>query len=242
VPGEFPILWFSPGLDAPSGVPANSPAFDLLSAPPAPLVSPLIAALPLSTGDNAIPSSVSSPTPPATESTGGASGSWATSFAEGESGGIPDTIESWFLGYSPAQLQSQGAQLDAQLAAMNEQARAKGTIDDATYNKTVEHLAAQIRATHDIPADINAGYVEGVLAGYRNDLAVLEGIPKYAGKITGDVLGAVLSGTGSGLGSILGAIPWWVWLGGALALFFYLGGGKAVEYQARSRIARYAGG
>jgi hypothetical protein len=200
----------------------------------------------ISVGDNAIPLSATSPlTPPATESTGGASGSWSPPWAaagivEGESGGIPDLIESWWTGYSASGLQSAGAQLDAQLAKMNEEAHAKGTIDDVTYKTTVEHLATQIAATHDIPADINAGYVEGALAGYKSDLAVLEGIPKYAGRITGDVLGAVLSGTGTGLGSILGAIPLWVWIGGAIALFFYLGGGKAVEFQARRRIARYA--
>jgi len=221
--------------------------FNLLSAPapdPLPssgLVNPWET---ISIGDNAIPLSATSPlTPPATESTGGASGSWSPSAAgivEGESGGIPDLIESWWTGYSAAGLQSEGAQLDAQLQAMNEEAHAKGTIDQTTYNKTVEHLATQIAATHDIPADINAGYVEGALAGYKSDLAVLEGIPKYAGRITGDVLGAVLSGTGSGLGAIFGSVPLWVWIGGAIALFVYLGGGKAVEFQARKRIARYA--
>jgi hypothetical protein len=221
--------------------------FNLLSAPapdPLPasgLINPWET---ISVGDNAIPLSATSPlTPPGTESTGGASGSWspwAAGIVEGESGGIPDLIESWWTGYSASALQSEGSQLDAQLAALNEEAHTKGTIDEATYQKTVEHLATQIAATQGIPADINSGYVEGALAGYKADLAVLEGIPKYAGRITGDVLGAVLSGTGSGLGAIFGSVPWWVWIGGALALFFYLGGGKAVEFQARRRIARYA--
>ncbi len=221
----------------------KAPDADLSSPPPIVglLNTPWINGATFSTGDNAIPSSVNSPTPPAAESTGGASGMWGNSFAEGESGGIPDTIESWLLGgYSPAQLQSQGAALDAQLVALNQEARDRGTISEATYQKTVEHLATQIASTHDIPADINSGYVEGALAGYRADLAVLESIPKYAGRVTGDVLGAVLSGTGSGIGSILGAIPWWLWLGGVALLFVHLGGGKAVEYQARKRIARYA--
>jgi len=221
--------------------------FNLLSAPapdPLPasgLINPWET---ISVGDNAIPFSASPPlTPSVPANTGGASGSWspwAAGIVEGESGGIPDLIESWWTGYSASALQSEGSQLDAQLARMNEEAHTKGTIDEATYQKTVEHLATQIAATQGIPADINSGYVEGALAGYKADLAVLEGIPKYAGRITGDVLGAVLSGTGSGLGAIFGSVPWWVWIGGALALFFYLGGGKAVEFQARQRIARYA--
>lgn len=225
MPGEFPIVWFNP-LDYGS-VPPQTPA----------------------------------PTESGAASSHGASGSWAPSANSGTpltasqifdstgvfnsdkgtgNGGLLDTIESWGTGYSTADLQKQSADLDAQLAALNEEAHTQGTIDDATYQTTVDHLAKQIAATREIPDDINAAYVEGALAGYKNDLAVLEAIPKYAGRVTGDVLGAITSGVGSGLGSILKSIPWWIWLGGALVLFGYLGGGKAVEYQARKRIARYA--
>jgi hypothetical protein len=141
-----------------------------------------------------------------------------------------------FTGYDSEQLQTESAALDDQLAVLNQQARDKGTIDEATYQKTVEHLAQQIRATEQIPADVDQAFVDGALEGYKADLAVLEAIPKYAGRVTGDVLGALGRGAFSGLG----ALPWWVWVGGAVALFLHLGGGHVLEHQARKRIARYA--
>lgn len=141
-----------------------------------------------------------------------------------------------FTGYNADDLQKESADLDAQLAAVNRQARDKGTVDEATYQATVAHLAQQIRDTQNIPADIDQAWVDGALEGYHADLAVLEAIPKYAGRVTGDVLGALGRGAFSGLG----ALPWWLWVAGGLALFLHLGGGKAVEFQARKRIARYA--
>ncbi len=231
---------------------SKAPDADLSSPPPllGLLNTPWINGSTISTGVNQIPASASSPGLPVTESAGnlsngGASGTWNVGtpldeYAAGGLGGIPNLVESWVTGYNAADLQAQSTALDNQLAAMNQQALATGTIDDATYNTTVQHLATQIAATQAIPADINAAWVDGALAGYQSDLTVLNSIPKYAGKVTGDVLGAILTGTGSGIGSILGKLPWWIYVGGALALFVYLGGGKAVEYQARKRIARYA--
>ena len=140
--------------------------------------------------------------------------------------------------YGTDQLQKESADLDAQLQKMNEEAKAKGTIDQATYDATVAHLATQIKDTQNIPAGVDQAFVDGALEGYQSDLAVLNSIPKYAGKVSGDVLHAITTGVGSGLGSIVGGIPFWLWIAGGVALFVYLGGGKVVEHQARKRISR----
>lgn len=145
-------------------------------------------------------------------------------------------------GYDAAEQQRKSAELDALLAEVNQQALTTGTVDEATYNETVLHIAAQVAETERIDESMDAAVVEGLIEGYKNELAVLEGIPKYAGRLTGDVLGAVTSGVGRGAGSILGGIfgniPWWVWAGGAVALFLYLGGGRYVERHARSAFTK----
>lgn len=219
---------------------APPPIFGLLN-------TPWINGAVLSTGTNAVPAGAVVPvTPevaPGVASSGGASGNWGATSSVGTplgSFGWGSELESWFTGYNASDLQAEGHALDDSLTAMNAQALANGTIDDATYNATVQHLATQIAATQGIPDDINAAWVDGALEGYKSDLAVLNAIPKYAGKVTGDVLGAITRGAGSGVASLLGSLPWWLYLGGAIALFVYLGGGKAVEYQARKRIARYS--
>jgi len=160
-------------------------------------------------------------------------------------GGFFSWAESLFTGYDREKLQQQGEALDAQLNALNEQAHTTGHIDQATYQATVQHLASQIEATQEIPSEIDSAYVQGALEGYHDELAVLESIPEYAGKITGDVLGAVTRGVSAGVGAagkgILGNLPWWVWVGGAAALFFYFGGGQVVRYQVTKKVRQYSG-
>jgi len=145
-------------------------------------------------------------------------------------------------GYDAAEQQAKSRELDAQLAALNEEKRLTGTISESTYNQTVAHLAEQVALTESIDEDMDAATIEGLVQGYQNELAVLESIPKYAGKITGDVLGAVTSGVGGGLGAIgrgfFGNLPWWVWVGGAAALFLYFGGGGYVKRHARAAFAK----
>ena len=159
-------------------------------------------------------------------------------------GGIFSTVESWFTGYDREALQQQSAELDAKLAALNEQARTTGTVDAATYQDTVNHIAAQIAETAAQGEQIDQAYVEGVVEGYQNELGALEAIPQYAGKLTGDVLGAVTRGVSGGVGSIgkgiFGNLPWWVWVGGAAALFFYFGGGQVLKHQAGKVARRYS--
>jgi hypothetical protein len=160
-------------------------------------------------------------------------------------GGFWSKIESWFTGYDVDELQKQSAELDAKLAALNQEAKDTGKIDEDTYNATVDHLAEQITATQNIPADIDHAWVEGALEGYKNELQVLESIPEYAGRISGDVLGAITKGVTTGLGAagkgVLGNLPWWVWVGGVAFLFFYFGGGQVVKYQVGRRVRRYSG-
>lgn len=136
-------------------------------------------------------------------------------------------------GYNLDEQQAQGAALDASLQKLNDEAATTGQIDQATYDQTVQHLAQQIQDTGNIPTDVNQAFVDGALAGYQSELAVLEAIPEYAGKISGDVLNAITTGVGRGAGSILGAIPWWVWAAGATALFLHFGGTGYVTRRAR---------
>jgi len=149
-----------------------------------------------------------------------------------------------FTGYNSEEQQATSDSLDAQLAKLNDEARATGKIDQSTYDQTVAHIAQQVADTAAQPEQINQAFVDGVVEGYQNELKVLESVPQYAGKISGDVLSAVTKGTVSGVGSILGGvfgnIPWWMWVGGVAALFFYFGGGAVVSHQARKRIGKYA--
>lgn len=145
-------------------------------------------------------------------------------------------------GYDEAELQAKSRELDAQLAAMNQEAMTTGRISQETYNETVEHLAEQVALTESIDEDLNAATIEGLIQGYQNELAVLQAIPEYAGRLTGDVLGAATRGVTRGAGSILGgffgALPWWVWVGGAAAVFVYFGGHRYVERRARAAFAK----
>ena len=64
--------------------------------------------------------------------------------------------------------------------------------------------------------------------------AAYEGLKEGADNITGAVTGAV-KGTLNTAGELVWkSIPWWVWIVGAAALFFYMGGGALLK----GRLAR----
>lgn len=146
-----------------------------------------------------------------------------------------------FLYGAPA-LQEQSSQLDQKLADINNQALASGKVDQQTYDQTVAHLAQQVQDTANITGSIDAAAVQGVIEGYQNELSAIQAVPEFAGKLAGDVLTAATKGVSAGVGSIgkglFGSLPWWVWVGGAVALFIYLGGGSYAVRHARSALSK----
>src|SRR5438477_9780118 len=80
-------------------------------------------------------------------------------------GSIWSWAGSFFTGYDSAELQAQSQALDEQLARLNQEAHATGHVDQATYEATVQHLAAQIEATQQIPEDIDQAFIDGALEG-----------------------------------------------------------------------------
>lgn len=156
-----------------------------------------------------------------------------------------------FTGYNAADLQKEGAALDDQLAALNQRAREKGTIDEATYQQMVSNLAIQIQQTNDVPPDFDQSWVERAAEAYHATIDLIASMPELYGRVYGDLFRKIGAGLGKGVSlaakgaaegafKAAGGVPAWVWLVGGLALFVYLGGGHVVEYQARKRIARYA--
>lgn len=170
----------------------------------------------------------------------------------------PRSFGDWtdvFTGYDSGQLKKESADLDAQLAALNEQARAKGTITEATYQQMVSNLAIQIQQTNDVPPNVDEGWVEqaasNLSSAFHATIDLIASMPELYGRVYGDIarklgtgigkgVSAAASGAAKGIMSATGGVPLWLWAVGALALFVYLGGGKVVEFQARKRIARYA--
>jgi hypothetical protein len=122
------------------------------------------------------------------------------------------SLFSYFTGTTPQSEQ------DAQLAAKEQANR--------------DRLAARLASSSPPPADIvvqdqalenqsneselaaaEAGFVEGAAAGLQNVL-----------KAPGQVIGFAGDSASTLLGGILKNIPWWVYLGGAAALFVWMGG------------------
>lgn len=145
-------------------------------------------------------------------------------------------------GYDVNALEAEANDQRAQLQALNDQALAKGQIDDQTYQKMVDALATDMVQNGDVTGQVSEAAVSGALQGYQNEISAINAVPKYAGSVVGDVTHAIVSGVGSGAGSILGgtlsAIPWWVWGGGAVALLYYLGAFGYAERHARSYFNR----
>src|SRR4051812_11072860 len=109
--------------------------------------------------------------------------------------------EKLFTGYSSADLQAESDKLDSDLAAQNEAAHERGAVSDDVYRETQDNIAA---GSINAEAEISGAFDEGLK----------EGVDNVRGTI-GDIVTAPLK-----------LIDWRVWIVGAIALFFYMGGAR----------------
>jgi len=81
-----------------------------------------------------------------------------------------------------------------------------------------------------------AGSVEAVTdpAQWKKDVSAGGSI---LGGGIGDIVSSILNGIKNIFTSLFSQIPWWVWLLAALALFWWLGGGKYLENKARKALS-----
>lgn len=116
----------------------------------------------------------------------------------------------------------------AQLAQLNQADLNNGLITQAQYDQMQTDLATQTDSSvQGQNAEITQGLEEGAAQGLANE-------EKAVSTVTSGVTGVA----GGLIGSFLKSLPWWVWLGAAAALFFYLGGGGFLERRARERLSR----
>jgi hypothetical protein len=123
-------------------------------------------------------------------------------------------------GRSQAELQAERDQLDARIAAQNSATYQR--IQLQSGNSAANDWLAQVNdnlATQDstpvseaVAADFNAGAEEGLQ----------------------NAAGVVRAGINLPARFLLSAIPWWVWIVAAGALFIYLGGGAVVRRKVSS--------
>ena len=104
-----------------------------------------------------------------------------------------------------------GAQLDAQLAAVNAQNAANGVYTPEAYQQV---LTDQQSAKF---GDEQATMEQEAIAGANDGLDRVTALP-------GQVSNGIFDIFGKTLGGMLKSVPWWVWLLGIVAVFFYLGG------------------
>jgi len=92
----------------------------------------------------------------------------------------------------------------------------KGVLDNEKFQAlNAEILGVPDRTYLDAFNDPDQSPAAGFVAGAR------EGLNKEAGLVNDALNGAA--------GLVWKAIPWWVWIGGLVALFFYFGGGVLVR-------------
>ncbi len=129
--------------------------------------------------------------------------------------GLWNWIVTQTTGVDPAAEQARADALDAQLAAMN----APGgdywnRLSAAGQATAATNLANQQAQSADIAGQINGAFVQGAQQGLQNELDLVS-------QVSGGI-NRVLDSVGL---SVLKIVPWWAWIGGAIALFLYAGGG-----------------
>lgn len=113
-------------------------------------------------------------------------------------------------GMSQEELQAQSDALDAQRGQLNQSTYAR--IQSQQGQAAADRWLGQVNANEaaasvgTVEEQINADFNAGLSDGYNN------------------VTGAIRTGLNWPLKFIWDALPWWVWVGGAGALFWYLGG------------------
>jgi hypothetical protein len=126
---------------------------------------------------------------------------------------VPEkSLVSWLSGTEDQS--AQDAHLAEQQALFNQRLQARedaGTIDPTL--DTQLHDYSNSLADDSENTAYGQGFAEGAAEGWNNVL-----------NAPGKVVGAVGSGLSQTLWGVLKNIPWWIYLGGVLALFVWMGG------------------
>ncbi|HEV2391073.1 MAG TPA: hypothetical protein VG146_01785 [Verrucomicrobiae bacterium] len=124
-------------------------------------------------------------------------------------------LDKLFLGYDLTAQQQQSNALDAQINNVNQALQTAGYVPPGYAEQAAADIAAGDNSTGagDVVQSVDSEFVAGAKQGLDNVLTA-----------PGKVVGAVGSGASTLLGGIIKAIPWWVWLGAAAALFVWMGG------------------
>ena len=129
--------------------------------------------------------------------------------------GLWNWIVTQTTGVDPAAEQARSDAADAGNQAIDQQLLEQGTWTQAQYDQAQADTAAGNASTgvNDVAGSINQAAEQGLAEGFQNVLDA-----------PGKVVGAVGSSASSMLWGIIKAIPWWVWIGGLVALFVWMGG------------------
>jgi hypothetical protein len=132
-------------------------------------------------------------------------------------------------GVDPAAEQARSTAADVGTQAINQKLLEQGTWTQQQYDTAQADMAAGNVSTgvNDVMGSINAEAEAGLMDGVNNVLTA-----------PGKVVGAVGSGASTLLWGIVKAIPWWVWLAAAGALFVWMGGLELLGGKLKGRLAR----
>jgi len=132
----------------------------------------------------------------------------------------------WLGGIDTAAEQNRQTTLDAAITASNQTLVDKGIWTPEQQAAANADLGAS--DTPDIQASIDAAYAQGAAEGFQNDVNLLS----KAGNAISDAANKTLW---QALKNIFGAIPWPIWIIGAVVLFVYLGGLGIIRRQIKNQ-------
>jgi hypothetical protein len=134
--------------------------------------------------------------------------------------GLWNWIVTQTTGIDPAAEQQRSDTADAATAQLDQQALESGTWTQAQYDAAMADIGTGNASTGagDVMGSIDSEAVAGLKEGLNNVLTA-----------PGKVVGAVGSGASTLLWGIIKSIPWWVYLGAAVALFIWMGGLELIQ-------------
>jgi hypothetical protein len=138
-------------------------------------------------------------------------------------------LDKLFLGVDLSAEQQRSQELDAAIQQKNQQLADTYNYDPNYVANAGADIAAGNASTgaNDVVGAVDSDFAAGMQEGFQN---VLQAPGKAVGAV-GDAAGTLGWG-------ILKNIPWWVWIGGAIALFIWMGGGELLAVSLRGRLAR----
>jgi hypothetical protein len=124
-------------------------------------------------------------------------------------------LDKLFLGVDLSAEQDRSKNLDQQISQKNQQLADAGFLTQAQADAANADIAQTSANTgmNDVVGSVDTEFAAGIQEGLNNVL-----------NAPGKVVGAVGNASSTLLGGILKAIPWWVYLGLAVALFVWMGG------------------